>query len=159
MAQQIERRVVQFGRRDTQNVGAELFAQRPLVEHEPDVEGLCERCVYLVQLGFAKPVTDKRRVVDCRRVADGAVADSVADDFFDLCRSVAQFLKRCWHRLVDDLEVSAAGQFLEFDQCEVRLDPCGVAIHDQTDGACWCDHCGLSIAVAVFLAQAQGFVP
>ena len=37
-------------------------------------------------------------------------------------------------RGVDDLEVAAAGQFLELDQGEVRLDAGGVAIHDQADG-------------------------
>ncbi len=38
-AQKIKRRIVQLFGRDAQRAGAELFAQRPLVEDEADVEG------------------------------------------------------------------------------------------------------------------------
>ena len=63
------------------------------------------------------------------------------------------------HRLVDDLEVAAAGELLEFDQCEVGLDARRVAIHDQTDRAGRRDDGRLRIAITVFLAEFEGAVP
>ena len=62
-------------------------------------------------------------------------------------------------RLVDDLEVAAAGQLLELDQGEVGLDPGGVTVHQQADGPGRREHGGLGVAVAVLLAQLQGQVP
>jgi len=35
--------------------------------------------------------------------------------------------------LIDDLEVAAAGEFLELHQSEVRLDSGRVAVHDEAD--------------------------
>ena len=108
---------------------------------------------------LAKAVADQRGVVDARRIADGAVTDRVGDDLFDLGRAIAELFQRRRHRLVDDLEVTAAGQFLELHQRKVRLDPGGVAIHHQTDGAGRRDHRGLRVAVAVLFAQLQRLVP
>ncbi len=61
--------------------------------------------------------------------------------------------------LVGDFEVSAAGEFLELDECEVRLDAGGVAVHEQTDGAGGCDDRRLRVAVAVLLAEIEGAIP
>ncbi len=108
---------------------------------------------------LAKAVTDQRRVVDAGGIADGAVADGVRDDLFDLGGAIAQLFKRGRNRAVDDLEVTAAGKLLELHQRKVRLDPRGVAIHDQTDGAGGRDHRGLCIAIAVLFAKLQRFVP
>ena len=157
--QQVKRRVVQLFGRDAKDLRAELLAQCPLVEDKADVEGLCQRRVDLGQLVRAKTVADQRGVVDRRRVADGAVTDSIADDFFDLGRAVAKLFKRCRHRLVDDLEIATARELLEFHQRKVRLDPGGIAIHHQTDGARRRNHRGLRVAVPVLFAKPQGFVP
>ena len=61
--------------------------------------------------------------------------------------------------MVDDLEIAAAGQFLELDEGEIGLDAGGVAVHDQPDGAGRRDHRNLGVAVAVLLAQFQRPVP
>ena len=76
-AQQIECRVVQLFGRDAKHLGAELFAQRPLVEHKADVKGAFQCRLDLGQFVRAEPVPCQRRVVDPRRVADGAVTHSV----------------------------------------------------------------------------------
>ena len=78
---------------------------------------------------------DQRGMIDLRRIAHAAVPDSMGDDFFNLRRGIPQFFQACRNGLVDDLEVAASGQFLELDQGEVRLDPGGIAIHHQPDGA------------------------
>ena len=157
--QQVEGRIVQLLGGNTQNLRAELLSQRPLVEDKTDVEGLRQRRVHLGQLVRAETVAHQRGVVDTRRIPDGAMAHRVAHDFLDLRGAVAQLFQRRGHRLVDDLEVAAAGQLLELHQCEIRLDPRGVTIHHQTNGAGGRDDGGLRITVAVLLTQLQRLVP
>ena len=157
--QQVEGRIVQLFGRDAKRLRAELFAKRPLVEDEPDIEG-ARKCRFdLVQFRLTKAVADQRGVVDPRRVADGAVADGVGHDLFDLGRAIAKGFQRRRHRPVDDLEVAATGELLELHQREVRLDPRGVAIHDKANGARGRDHGGLGVAIAVLFAQLQRLVP
>ena len=159
MAQQIEGRIVQLLGRDTQHVLAELGSQRPLVEDEADVEGRSQRAFHLFDLARAEAVSDQAGGVDAGRVADAAVTDGIGHDLFDLGRTIAQLFEGGWHRVVDDLEIAASGQFLELHQRKVWLDPRGVAIHHQTDGACGRDHRDLSVAVAVLFSQTQRLVP
>ncbi len=59
MAQQIERRIVQLGRWNAQRLGAEVLAQRPLVEHKADVKGTWQGGFDLVEFGLAKAVADQ----------------------------------------------------------------------------------------------------
>ena len=73
----------------------------------------------------------------------------------DLLGVVAEVHQRRAERLVGDLEVSAAGELLEFHQGEVGLDAGGVAIHEQADGAGGGDDGGLGVAVAVALAEGE----
>ncbi len=63
------------------------------------------------------------------------------------------------HRLVDDLEVAAAGELLELHEREVGLDAGGVAVHQEPDGAGGREHGRLRVAVAVLLAQRTAEVP
>ena len=159
VAQQVETGIVELGRGDTEGLLAEILPKGPLVEHETDVEGRSQRGVDLVQLALTKAVTDQRRVVDPRRIADGAVADRVGDDLFDLGRAIAEVFQGGGDRAVDDLEITAARELLELDQRKVRLDPRGVAIHDQTDRSGWRDDGGLGVAIAVQFTKAQCLVP
>mmetsp|Transcript_22711 Transcript_22711/g.37493 ORF Transcript_22711/g.37493 Transcript_22711/m.37493 type:complete len:741 (+) Transcript_22711:830-3052(+) len=158
-AQEVKGRVIQLVRRDAQNLSAELFAQRPLVEHEPNVKSAFKGRIHLGQLIGAKTVPGQRRMVDRRGVANRSVTDRIADDFLDLGRAIAEVFQRCGHRAVDDLEIATTGQLLELHQRKVRLDPRRVAVHDQTDGARGRDHCGLRVAVTIGLAQLQRLVP
>src|SRR5207302_10436026 len=56
-------------------------------------------------------------------------------------------------RGIDDLEVTAAGQLLEFHQREIRLDTRRIAIHDQADRAGGRDDRDLRIAIAVLFSE------
>ena len=159
MLQQIKGRVGQLFGGDAEGLLAEILAQRPLVEHEPDVKGRGQRAFDLFNLARAETVADQRGVVDAGAVAQGAVADGVRHDLGHFAGAVAKGLQRRRNRLVDDLEIAAPGQLLELDQREVRLDPGGVAIHHQTDGAGRGDHRGLRIAEAMHLTQAQRLIP
>ena len=159
MPQHVKARIGQLLSRDAQRAGAELLAQRPLVEDEADVEGRGQCRLDLLDLRVAEAVADQCRVVDPGRVAERAVTDGVATISSIWLERVAQRFKGRRHRAVDDLEVAAAGELLELHQREVRLDARGVAVHDQTDGAGGRDHGGLRVAVAVELAQLQRLVP
>src|SRR5205823_6400334 len=74
-------------------------------------------------------------VVDSWCAAESLVADRVTNDRFDLLFVIAELSKRRRDRLIDDLEIAAAGEFLELDEREVRLDAGRVAVHDQPDRA------------------------
>ena len=98
-------------------------------------------------------------MIDARRVFQGAVADCIGDHVFDLLLIIAQCCHRGRDHAVDDLKVTAAGQFFELHECEVRLNPGGVAIHHQTDGAGRCNHGHLRVAIAVLFTFGQGTIP
>ena len=72
---------------------------------------------------------------------------------------IAEHAQRLRHRVVDDLEVAAAGELLELHQREVRLDAGRVAIHHEADRAGRRDHGRLRIAIAVLLAERERAVP
>ena len=98
-------------------------------------------------------------MIDGRRLGERAVADRISLDLGDLGLAVAERAQGLRHGLVDDLEVAAAGELLEFHQREVGLDAGGVAVHHQADGAGGGDHGRLGIAEAVLLAERDGLVP
>ncbi len=98
-------------------------------------------------------------MVNARRIADGAVTDGVRYDLFNLGRAIPQHIKRCRNRLVDDFEVAASSELLEFHQRKVRLDPRGVTIHHEADRAGWRDDGNLRVAVSVLFAKLQRIVP
>jgi len=159
MLQQVKGRVHQLVRRNTQGALAEILAQRPLVEHKADVKGRGELAFDLFNLTRAKAVAHQAGGVDAGAVAHRPVADRIGDHFGNLCGPIAQLFQRRRDRLVDDLEIAAARQFLELDQGKIRLDPGRVAVHHQPDGAGGGDHGGLGVAKAVQLAQRQSLVP
>src|SRR5579863_8941823 len=98
-------------------------------------------------------------VIDRRRLAHRTMADGIDDDLGDLAFAIAERAQGGRHRAVDDLEVAAAGELLEFHQREIGLDAGGVAIHHQADGAGRRHHGRLRIAVAVRLAELKRAVP
>jgi len=104
-------------------------------------------------------ISNQRVVIDARRIGQGSVAHRIVDDTLDLVSRIPKIFKGFRNRPVDDLEVAATGQLLEFDQREVRLDTRGVAVHDQTDGTGWRDHSGLRVAITPLLTQFQRVVP
>jgi hypothetical protein len=82
----------------------------------------------------------------------------IVDDLVDLFRLVAEVFQRQRHTLVDNLEISAAGQFLELHQGKIGLNTGGVAIHHQADGSGRRNYGNLRISVTVLLAHSTAFV-
>ena len=157
--QHVEGEVVEPRLVEAQRLDAEVAAERPLVERELDVEGAGQARLERLQGGLGEALLLEPRVADAGRVLERAEADRVADDLLDLGLAVAERAQGVGHRAVDDLEVAAAGQLLELDDGELRLDAGGVAVHDQADGARGRDHRGLGVAVAVRLAELERPVP
>ena len=156
--EQIEARIGELLGRDAE-LGDDLLAQGPLVEHELDVEGGGQRLLDLLDRLGGEALLLERGVVDAGRLREAAVADRVGLDLGDLRLGIAEHAQSLRHRPVDDLEVAAAGELLELDQREIGLDAGGVAIHHQADGAGRRDHRDLRIAVAVLLAELERTVP
>src|SRR5260221_6136968 len=113
----------------------EILAERPLVERELDVEGGGEPGLEFLEDRVGEALGAEGGMVDRRRFAERAVADGVNFHLGDLAIAIAERAERLRHGAVDNLEVAAAGEFLELDQREIRLDAGGVAIHDQADRA------------------------
>src|SRR5579875_3688016 len=133
--QHVEADIVELRRREAEDTCRELLAERPLVEGEADVEGAGEGLLQGLEGAFVEALLPQRLVIDAWRPVERAMADGVADDVLDLRLGVAEGAQRERHRAVDDLEIAAARQLLELDEGEIRLDPGGVAIHDEADRA------------------------
>ena len=159
MPQQVKGGIHQFFARHTQYFGAEVLPQSPLVEHKSNVKRRPERRFNFIQLCWSKSVTNQRRMVDCRCVADAAVTHGIAHNFFNLRTWITQFFQRSRYRLVDDLKVTATSKFLELHQRKVGLDAGGVTIHHQTNCAGWRHDRRLRVAISMTFSQRQRLVP
>src|SRR6202035_2116063 len=101
-------------RLDLERVAQEVFAKRPFVEGEFDVERGRQRRLNLYQSFVGKTLGPQGGNVDRGRVGKRAVADGIGLDLRDVAFAIsesAQCLRDC---AVDDLEVAAAGELLEF---------------------------------------------
>ncbi len=159
MREQAKARIVQLFLRNAQHIGAELFAQGPLIEHKPNIKSRGQCRLDLGNLVLPKPMPDQCGVVDARRIADGAMTHRITDNLFDLGRAIAQSLKRGWHRAVDDFEIATTSELFEFHQRKIGFNPGRVTIHHQTNGAGWGNHRHLSIAKAVLFTKQHRLVP
>ena len=101
----------------------------------------------------------KMLVFDVRRAFDGAGRVDIAHDGIGLLMVVAELEQRGGDGVVDDFDHAAADELLVLDQSEIGLDAGGVAIHHEADGAGGSQNCYLAVAVAVFFAVGEGFVP
>ncbi len=157
--QQIETRIVQHARRDPQAFKAEFFTERPFVEREFNVESRGERRLGRAECGVVEPLRPQRHVVDLGRTRERPVAERIALDRRDFGGVIAERRQRLRNGPVDDLEIAAAGELLEFDEREIGLDPGRVAIHHQPDRAGRRQHRRLGIAETVLLTERQCPVP
>ena len=157
--QHVEAVVVQLRVGEAERFLAEIIAESEAVEGELHVEGAFHGRFDLGEFLVAEALVAKRARRDRLAVLQAACADGIVDDVRNLRLAVAEVGERFRDHTVDDLEVAAAGELLELDDGEVRLDAGRVAIHDQADGACRCDDGRLRVAVAVFAAELDGFVP
>ena len=87
------------------------------------------------------------------------MADGVGFDFRQLVFAIAERAQSFRHGLVDDLEVAAARQLFEFDECEIWFDAGRVAVHHQADGAGGRDNGCLRVAEAVLFANGERAIP
>ena len=83
----------------------------------------------------------------------------VDDEVVDLLRVVAKLFQCLGNGLVDDLELSTADQLLVLDQSQLRFNACGIAVHEEPDGAGGRQDRDLGIAVAVNEALIVGSLP
>src|SRR5262249_38331716 len=149
--EQVEARLGQPLRRNAELLGAERFAEGPFVEREFDVEGRAERRLDRAERAVVEAFRRERLVVDRRRTPQRAMAQRIALDLGDLFLDITKRLQRLRHEAVNDLEIAAAGELLEFDERKIGLDAGRVAIHDETDRAGRRDDGRLRVAEAVLL--------
>ncbi len=157
--QHFKREIVELLICQLQHILAKIFAQRPFVERELDIEGALESRIQGFDLLVGKALRLQRRRIDARRLIEIAMADGISLNLRDLAFRIAKRAQRFRHGAVDDLEIAAASKLLELHQCEVWLDTGRIAIHDEANRAGRCDDGGLRIAVAVLFAKLQRLVP
>ena len=159
LVQHVKGHVIELVLAEAQDLGAEFGAKRPLVEREADIESRGERLVKGRQRGVGKALFHQSRGIHARRAMQTAMANRIGHHLVDLGRAITQLGQRHRHQVVDDFEIAAARQFLEFNNGEIGFDPGGIAIHHQTDGPGRRDYRRLGVAIAVFFAQSQSLVP
>ena len=139
--------------------GKEINAQVPFVKHKLDVESGAEAFLELLDHVIGEALGAQCRVVDAGRLRERAMAHRIGLDLGQFVLAVAERAERFRHGLVDDLEIAATGELLEFHQREIGFDPGRVAIHHKADCAGWRNHGCLCVAKAMLLAKCQGIVP
>ncbi len=114
---------------------------------------------YLRDLLVVEPLRLEGGRVDVRGPGELARSQQVFKDILPLGISVAEGRQRALDRLVDDLEVAAASELLEFHESEVRLYAGRVAVHEKADRSGGRYHGRLRVPVAVLAAESQRVVP
>src|SRR6266496_917113 len=122
--------------------------------HHPDV-------AHVVDGRVAHGAVEDRVVLLAQRwrALHGVVLGDVLEDRLDVLLGVTQPAQRPRHGLVDDRHGPATDQLLRLDQGEVRLDPGGVAVHEQAYGPGRGDHRSLGVSEAVLLTEPERLVP
>ena len=159
VGEEIKRRIGELFGGNLERVDQEGVTECPTVEHELDVEGSAQAAFDFCQAFVRESSSFEARVVDGGGLAQRGVANRVGFDLGDLVLRIAERAKGFRHRLVDNLEVAAARELLEFDEGEVGFNPGRVAVHDEADGASWRDDSRLRVAVTVLFAKRQRAVP
>src|SRR5580658_2673096 len=130
-----------------------LLAEHPSRERALEIEHAGDCTLHLRQLGVGQALLFERAPVDVGSCKERVGARDVSDDLLHLSFAISEAAQCARNRLVDDLEVPSAGQLLELDQREVRLDSGRIAVHEQADGARGSKHGGLRVAVAVLFPE------
>ena len=140
---------------EPEQVLATVVADCPAVEDEAQLEGSGELLLETLEQLIGESLGLEAGGVDVRAARQGAGATAIEDDCFNLLGRVTKTGQGRRHGSVDDLEIAAAGQLLEFDESEVRFDAGGVAIHQQANGPGGSNDRDLGVAIAVLLSQVQ----
>ena len=101
----------------------------------------------------------KMLVLDIGRAFDGPGRVNVRDNLVSFVVIVPQLEQSRRHSIVHDLDHPATNQLLVLNQRQIRLNPGSIAIHHETYSACRSEDSYLGVAVAVFFAVGEGFVP
>ena len=138
---------------------AKLSAEHFGVERAADIECEFQSILQLVQLGIAETDFRKRFAIDEPRLLQRGCPSRIFHYFFDFFAFVAEFGKSVRNRAIDDFEIAAAGQLLEFHDREIGLYAGGVAVHNQADRSSRGNQRGLRISVAMQFAEFDRLVP
>ena len=155
----VEVEIVQLLISKAKRVFTEIITKRKSVERKLDVKRALDRCFHFFQLDIAKAFVTQRACRDGLALFQAATTNGVVDNVVNLILRVAHIGQRFGNNAVDNLEVATASKLFELYDRKVRLDTGCVAIHDQTDGACWRNNRGLCVAVTVGLTKLQRLVP
>src|SRR6187399_3469484 len=86
-------------------------------------------------------------------------ADTIVHDVLNLSLGIPQGSERGGDALIDDLKITSASQFFEFDQGKIRFNAGRVTIHHKSNRASRGNYCDLRIAIPVGRYQFEGTVP
>src|SRR5208337_3590421 len=128
-------------------------------EDEFDVEGARKTGLDGSDLLRREAFRCERLAVDVRRIGKSAAPHGVGRDRRNRVFAIAERFERLRYRAVDNLEIAAAGELLEFYEREIGLDAGRVAVHDKSDGARGRDHRDLRVAEAMGLTERDDLVP
>ncbi len=159
MPQQAEVHGVQLFIGQLQHILAEPFPHDKFIERETDIENLRQFELNIIEHFIGKAFLTQGIPVDVRSGLKASRAHAIFDDILDLIGFVTQPAKRTGNRLVDNLEITAPCQFFIFDECVVRFNACGIAIHQQSDRTRWRNTSGLGITESVAFSQCQCIRP
>ena len=95
---------------------------------------------------------------DCRTL-DGVIVLDELNDLLSLCIRVAEHTQSLSHRLVRDLEHSAADESLVLDESDIRLNARRVAVHHEANRAGRGKDRRLAVAITVSESNHVGHVP
>src|SRR6202035_4007907 len=128
-AQEIKILIRKLLGRNFERAGEELRAKSPFVEDEFKVESARQRRLKFGEFSRRKTFRGKALVIDRRRMLQGAMPRRIGHDLVDFVLAIAERAQTFGHGAIDNLEITATRKFLEFDEREIRLDACRVAIH------------------------------
>src|SRR5208283_1852876 len=157
--QKIKFRVLKGFSRNLEGFGQKLRAKRPFVENEFDVEGALQPILDFADFYLGESFAAEAFVIDVGSAAKAPMACGVGGNIVDLGLSVSEGAQSGRNGLVDDFEIAAAGESLEFDEREIRFDPRRVAVHEETNRAGRGDGAYLRIAIAMPVAHGESPFP
>ena len=137
MAEQVEGLILQFRGRDLQRHRCRNSAPSVhLLKTNLMSKAPASAASSFVELRLREALGRQRLMIDRRRAASACRGRRRRRRSRRSRRSaIAERAQRFGDGAVDDLEIAAAGELLEFDQREIGLDAGGVAIHDEADRA------------------------
>src|SRR5580700_862210 len=159
IAQEGEAPVVELLVGESKLLLAEILAEHELIKDERQLERTRQRHFYARKRFLIEALRLQGRPIDVRRFCQRTGSLRVSLDRADLFVRVAELMQRGINRLIDDLEIAAAGELLEFYQREVGLDAGRITVHHEPYGAGRSGYGDLSVTISSDFADGECFVP